>query len=120
VDLVPAVAEHLDQEHLEEAVVADELEGYLPAFAGELLASVAVVLDQALGRKAVDHLADARRGDAQTLGQLAGRHGSLVAVEEVKGFEIILLRASEGAAVLDVFDHLGFPNSGFRHSYHKR
>ena len=58
VHLVPAVAEHLDQEHLEQAVVPHQLEGDLPALAGQLLAAVAVVLDQALGGEAGDHLAD--------------------------------------------------------------
>src|SRR5216683_2811774 len=46
VDLVPGIATHLDQEHLEQAVVADELEGDLPAFFGQLLAAVLVVLDR--------------------------------------------------------------------------
>src|SRR5450759_4564831 len=49
VNLIPVVAEHLHQEHLEEAMVPHQLEGDLPALAGQLLASVAVVLDQALG-----------------------------------------------------------------------
>ena len=73
VHLVPAVAEHLDEEHLEQAVVAHELEGDLAALAGQLLAAVAVVLDEALGGQARDHLADGGRGDAEALGELAGR-----------------------------------------------
>ena len=58
VDLVPAVAEDLDQEHLEQAVMADQLQRDPPALASELLAAVAVVLDEALRRQAGDHLAD--------------------------------------------------------------
>src|SRR4029077_20405472 len=45
VDLVPAVAKDLDQEHLEEPVMPHQLEGDLAAFTRQLLASVAVVLD---------------------------------------------------------------------------
>ena len=59
VDLVPAVAQDLDEEHLEEAVVADELEGDLATFAGQLLAAVLVVLDHPLRRQTGDHLAHA-------------------------------------------------------------
>ena len=59
--LVPGVAQDADQEHLEEAVVTNELEGNLAALARELLAAVPVVLHQALGREPGDHLADTRR-----------------------------------------------------------
>ena len=48
VNLVPAVAQHLHEEHLEEAMVPDQLHGDLSALAGQLLAAVAVVLDEAL------------------------------------------------------------------------
>ena len=58
VNLVPAVAEDLDQEHLQEPVVAHELQGDPPAFARQLLAAVPVVLDQALGGQPGHHLAD--------------------------------------------------------------
>src|SRR5262249_34072801 len=64
-DLVERVAQHPDQEHLEQAVMPDQLEGHLPSFTGELLAAVAVVLDQSLGGEPDDHLTYARRRDAQ-------------------------------------------------------
>src|ERR1700674_637474 len=57
VHLVPAVTEHPDQEHLEQPVVADKLEGDLPALASELLAAVPVVFYEALGGETGDHLA---------------------------------------------------------------
>ena len=59
-DLVPAVAEHLDQEHLEQPVMAHELERDLSAFACQLLAAIPVVLDQSLGIQSGDHLAHGR------------------------------------------------------------
>src|SRR2546430_981197 len=108
VDLVPGVAQHLDQEHLEQAVVADELEGDLPAFLGELLAAVPVVLDQALCGEPRDHLAYRRGRDAQPLRQLSCRHRPLVAAQQVEGLEIVLLGAGECAAALEG-DHLGMP-----------
>ncbi len=49
VDLVPRVAEDLDQEDLQQAVVADELERDLATLPRQLLAAVPVVLDEALG-----------------------------------------------------------------------
>src|SRR5713101_7418498 len=113
VDLVPAVAEHLDQEHLEQAVVADQLEGDLPSFLRELLAAVPVVLDQALGGEPRHHLADRRRGDAEPLRQLSRRHRPLVAAEQVEGLEVVLLGAGEGAAALEC-DHLGMPTISYR------
>ena len=105
VHLVPRVSEHLDEEHLEQPVMPHELERDLAALAGQLLAAIAVVLDEALGTQARDHLADAGRRDAEPLGELASRHGPLVAVQLVEGFEVILLRAGEGAAALELLDH---------------
>ena len=104
VDLVPAVAEHLHEEHLEKPVVANQLEGDLPTLFGQLLAPIAVVLDQALGDETAHHLAHRRRGDAEALGELARGDGSGVAVEVVEGFEVVLLRLGERAAPGD-FDH---------------
>src|SRR5436190_1090613 len=113
VDLVPGVAQHLDQEHLEQAVVADELEGDLPAFLGELLAAVPVVLDQALCGEPRDHLAYRRGRDAQPLRQLSCRHRPLVAAQQVERLEIVLLGAGECAAALEG-DHLGMPTMKYR------
>src|ERR1700730_14426494 len=64
VPLVPAVSEHLHQEHLQKPVMSHELERDLSALFGQLLAAVAVVLDKTLGGEAGDHLADGGRGDA--------------------------------------------------------
>src|SRR5581483_9812359 len=50
VDLVPTVAEDLYQEHLQQAVVADQLERRRAPLGRQLLSTVAVVSDQALGR----------------------------------------------------------------------
>src|SRR5450759_1714025 len=95
VHLVPAVAQHLDEEHLQQAVMAHQLQSHLAALAGQLLALVSVVLDQALRGEAGDHLADRRRRDAQALSQVAGRHGSLVTVQVIERLEVVLLRAGE-------------------------
>src|SRR5205823_3057729 len=105
VDLVPAVAEHADQKDLQQAVVADQLQGDFAAVRGELLAAVAVVFDQALGGQAGDHLADARRRDAEALGEVPGRDRPAVAAEQVEGFEVVLLSPGEQAAALELLDH---------------
>src|SRR4029077_19910387 len=104
-------AEHLDQEHLEEAVVADQLEGDLGPLAGQLLAAVPGVLDPAPRGEVGDHLADAGRRDAKALRELARRDGPLVAAEQIKGLEVVLLAAGEGAATFELFDQivLGLP-----------
>src|SRR5258706_4763030 len=111
--LVPRVAEHLDQEHLEQAMVADQLEGDLPAFFGELLAAVPVVLDQALGGESSHHLADRGRRDAKPLRQLSRRDWTLVAAQQVEGLQVVLLGAGECAAALEC-DHLGMPTMKYR------
>jgi hypothetical protein len=61
VHLVPAVAEDLDQEHLEQAVMADELDRDAPSLPRQLLAAVTVVLYQPLRRESRNHLAHRRR-----------------------------------------------------------
>ena len=120
VDLVPAVAEDLNQEHLQKAVVPDELERDLPALAGELLAAVAVVFDQPLGGEPRHHLADRRRGDAEALREVARRDRAAVAVKVVERLQVVLLRPGEGAAPgeLDRGQDLGFPKSDHRRTYH--
>jgi post-segregation antitoxin (ccd killing protein) len=87
-------------------VVADELDGDLAALAGQLLAAVAVVFDKALRAEARHHLADAWRRDAEAVSEVARGHGSLVAVELVEGFEVILLRPGECAATLELLDQV--------------
>ncbi len=91
VHLVQAVAEDLNEEHLEQPVVPDQLQCNLAPVAGQLLAAVPVVLDKTLRGQPRDHLADARRRDAETLGKLPRRNWTLVAVQLVEGFEVILL-----------------------------
>ena len=104
VDLVKAVAEHLDEEHLQKAVVPDQLESDFAAFAGQLLAAVAVVLDEALGVEPVDHLADAWGRDAESLREITGGHRLVIAMQLVEGFEVILLGSREAAAALELVD----------------
>src|SRR5690348_10480523 len=98
VDLVPGIAENLDQEHLQEPVVPNQLQGDLPAFTRQLLAAVAVALDEALGAQAPDHLAHGWRRDAESLGQLARRHGPLVTVQLVQRLQVVLLGPGECAS----------------------
>ncbi|GAC1671062.1 MAG: hypothetical protein PVS3B2_12500 [Candidatus Dormibacteraceae bacterium] len=105
-DLVQAVAEHLNKEHFEQAVMADELEGDLATLASQLLAAVAVVLYEALGAEAGDHLADARRRDAESLREITCRHRLVGAVQLVEGLEVVLLGPGEAATALDLFDQL--------------
>ena len=82
----------------------DQLECDLAALAGQLLAAIAVVLDEALCAETGDHLADAWRRDAESLSEITGRHRLVVAVQLVEGFEVILLGAGEAAAALELVD----------------
>src|SRR2546428_717978 len=52
-----------------------------------------------------DHLADARRRDAEALSEVPGRDRPAVAPEQVEGFEVVLLRPGEQAAALELLDH---------------
>src|SRR5258708_39496972 len=87
----------------------DQLERYLAAFAGQLLAAVAVVLDKALGAETGDHLADAWGRDAESLSEVTGRHRLVVAVQLVEGVEVILLGSGEAAAA---DGRVGHPREG--------
>src|SRR2546426_9738213 len=80
--------------------MADQLQGDFAAVRSELLAAVAVVFDQALGRQAGGHLADARRRDAEALRQVPGRDRPAGAAEQGEGFEVVLLRPGEKAAAV--------------------
>ena len=104
VDLVEAVPEDADQEHLEKAMVADQLQTDLAALARQLLTAIAVVLDEALRGQPGHHLAHAWGRDAEALGQLAGGDRPLVTTEQIEGFQVVLLRAGEGAATLELLD----------------
>ena len=117
-DLVPAVTQDPDQEHLEKAVVTDQLQCDLPPLSGELLAAIAVMPYESLRREAGDHLADARRRDAEALREVARRHRALVAAQQVEGFEVVLLGPREDAAALELLDHLGSPNRESWPAYH--
>jgi len=77
----PRCSEDLDEEHLEQAVVRTSSRATLRPSRVELLAAVAVVLDEALGAEARDHLAHAWRRDAEALCEVAGRDRALVAAQ---------------------------------------
>jgi len=92
----PGVAEDLDEEHLEQAVVADELEGDLAAFACELLAAVRRAR-RALGAEARDlslTLGDEMRGAVRGRGSGtgAGRRAAGRAPEVILRARVKLLR----------------------------
>src|SRR2546428_8516118 len=88
--------------------MADQLQGDFAAIRSELLAAVAVVFDQALGRQAGDHLADARRRDAEALRQVPGRGPPGGAAEQGEGVEGVLLSPGEQDAALEPLDHPAF------------
>jgi len=80
------------------------------------------MLDEALRGESGDHLADAGGRDPKPLGELASRDRTLVAAEQVEGFEVVLLRPGECTAMLELLDHraLGLPNSNCGVAYHER
>ena len=74
VDLVPLVAEPLDEVGLEQAVPADHRDGEVAALLGERDRAVALVLEETHAAHAPDGLRDGRRADPEPLGELLGRH----------------------------------------------
>ena len=65
VHLVPGHAEVLDEEQLDEAVVADDLERHAPAALGEADAAVALVLDEPECRELAEHPRDGGGADLE-------------------------------------------------------
>ena len=69
VDLVPGVAQGLDQVHREKPVVPDHLDGDSFAPLGQLGAPIAVMADEAECGQLAEHLAHGRGGNMEVLGQ---------------------------------------------------
>ena len=94
VDFIPAEAEGLNEEQLDESVSANDAGGELVAGGGELDAVVGSMFDEALGGELGEHAADGAASEAESLGERIG--GGLLAgeAELVDGFDVIFHRAA--------------------------
>ena len=91
VDEVPGDVEHLDEQELEQPVVAQRAQRDAPALVGQPRALVALVLEQAELGEAAQHAADRAGGDAEPLGQRVGRHRPVEPrLERVDRLQVVL------------------------------
>ena len=94
---VPRDVEHLDQQQLQQPVVAQRAQRDAAALGGERDAAVALVLEQAQLVEPAQHPRHGAGRDAEPLRQRVGRHRALEPrLERVDGLEVILDRARGG------------------------
>ena len=99
VHLVPGHAEALDEEQLDEPVVADHLEGDAPAVLGEPHAAVALVLDEAERRELAQHPRDRRGADLEQRGEVGRRGRAVAGLERVDRLRVVLHRGGQLASL---------------------
>jgi hypothetical protein len=97
VHLVPGHAEALDEEQLDQPVMADHFERDTPAALGETDAVVALVLDEAELRHLPQHPGDRRGPDLEQGSQLGRRGGSVSRFEGEDRLGVVLDRGGEVA-----------------------
>ena len=91
VDEVPGDVEHLDEEELEQAVVAQRPQRDAPALLGEARAPVALVLEEAELGQPAEHAGDRAGGDAEALGERVGGDGPVEpGLQRVDGLQVVL------------------------------
>ena len=90
VHLIPGHAEALDEEQLDEPVVADHLEGDAPAAFGEADAPVALVLDEPERRELAQHPRDGRGADLEEGRKVGGRGGAVAGFEGEDRLRVVL------------------------------
>ena len=90
VDLVPAHAQVLDEEELEQAVMADHLECDQPAALGQVDPVVALVLDQAEYRELPQHPGDRSRPHVEALGERGRRDRAVARLQRIDRFRVVL------------------------------
>ena len=99
VHLVPGHAEALDEEQLDEPVVADHLERDAPAALGEADAAVALVLDEAEGRELAQHPRDGGGADLEQGREVGRRGGAVARLERVDRLRVVLHGGGEIASL---------------------
>jgi len=92
VDFVPAVAERLDQEQLDQPVMAHDFERDSLPGGGQADATIRLVRDELSARQLLRHFRCRGRGDRQRLGQLRGLHARVLLLKQVDCFEEVFDR----------------------------
>jgi hypothetical protein len=91
VDEVPRDVEHLDEQQLEQAVVAERAQRDAAALVGEADAAVALVLEQAQLVEAAQHARHRSGGDAEALGErVRGNRSLQPRLKRVDRLEVVL------------------------------
>ena len=90
VDLVPAHAQALDEEELEQAVVPDHLERDEPPAVGQAHAAIRLVLDQAEPGELAEHPRDRGGSDVEPRGERVRRGRLAAALEHVDRLDVVL------------------------------
>lgn len=88
----PVEAECLDEEHLDEPVAADHVDGEPAAFRGERDAAVPLGVGEARLAELADHGGHAALGDAEGCGEAddRGLAGGRILLEQVDRFDVVL------------------------------
>ncbi len=97
VHLVPGHAEALDEEELDEPVVADHLERDPATALREADSVVALVLDEAQLGELAQHPRDRGGAHLEQRGQLGGRGGAVAGFERVDRLRVVLDRSGQVA-----------------------
>ena len=95
VHLVPGHAEALDEEQLDEPVMADHLERDTPPALGETDAAVALVLDEPEVRELAQHPRDGGGADLEQRGEAGRGRGAVAGLEGVDRLRVVLHRGRE-------------------------
>ena len=102
VHLVPRHPEVLDEEQLEQPVVADHLERDMAAAFGETDAAVALVLDETEGRELTEHPRDRAGADVEQRREIVRRGRAVALLERVDRLRVVLDR---GRATVVTLSH---------------
>jgi hypothetical protein len=90
VHLIPGHAQALDEEQLDEPVVADHLERDPPAARGQADAPVALVLDESEVRELAQHPRDGGGANLEQGREVGGRRSAVTRLERVDRLRIVL------------------------------
>ena len=99
VHLVPGHAEALDEEQLDEPVVADHLERHAPTALGEPHAAVALVLHEPERGELAQHPGHRGGADLEQRGEFLRRRGPVAGLERVDRLRVVLHRGGQLAGL---------------------
>ena len=97
VNLIPGHAELPGQEELDQAVVAEDLQGHPAPVGGQAHAAVGLMLDESELGQLAHHAGHRTRRNPQALRQLRGRHGGVTALlERIHRLGVVLDGSGKG------------------------